>query len=140
MAVLDASFLAKIILREPSSEKARRVFRELVAHGEELRVPCIALAELHNVIWKHYLLLRELGREEAEKAAARAERLWRLLRSYSVVEISGEALRLALNTGITFYDALYAGLARRFNEPLYTYDTGLAEKLREAGIQAIVPV
>ena len=141
MAVLDASFLVKLIINENCTKSALRELRSMAARAEKLHVPCIALAEVLNAVWKHTHLTRELSSEEAHRAVQRLQRIQQVLVLHSVEELADEALDKALNYGITFYDALYVALAERIGHTLYTYDAKLADKLKdkEPEVKIVVP-
>ena len=141
MAVLDASFLVKLIINESCTKSALRELRSMAARAEKLHIPCIALAEVLNAVWRHTRLTRELSPEEARRAMQRLKRLQQVLVLHNVDEFADEALDEALNYGITFYDALYVALAERTGNTLYTYDARLAEKLKDMKpeVKIIVP-
>jgi len=128
MAVLDASFIVKLLLREECSGGALAALSELASRGEELHAPCTAEAEALNAVWKHLSLLRDIDEARATAALTRLEKLRRILHLHPVHDDAAAAMEIAARLGITIYDALYVALARRLGEPLYTYDRKLAEK------------
>jgi len=140
VAVLDASFIVKLVIREPCSGSALAALEEMAGRGEELHAPCIAAAEVANALWRHARLLRDVPVEAARRGLGRLERLLRLVELHPAAgELLGDALRLALEEGVTVYDALYLALAARLRQPLYTYDEKLAEAARGAGVETVVP-
>jgi predicted nucleic acid-binding protein len=139
LAVLDASFLVKLAVREPGSEEALSALERLLDGLEDVSAPCIALAEALNAVWKHAALLSDIGVDEALRASKRLLSIWRLLRVYTVDELAGDAMAVALKAHIPVYDALYIALAQRLKEPLYTFDHKLAAKARSLGVRAVVP-
>jgi predicted nucleic acid-binding protein len=141
MAVLDASFLVKLVIREECSEAAVGVFERLASKGEDLHVPCITVAEVLNAVWKHVSLLKDLDAEDARRALQRLRRLSRVLEVHRVEEFAEEALEYALEFNITFYDATYVALAVRLRQDLYTFDERLASRLRGANlpVDIIIP-
>ena len=139
MAVLDASFLVKLVVREPSSVEALRVFRGLVREGEDIRVPEIALSEALNAIWKHAVLLEDIGYEEAMRAQKRLRRLWRLIHVYSLEEFLDKVLEIAIKARITVYDSFYIVLALVHEDTLYTFDEKMADKANSLGVKTLIP-
>ncbi len=139
MVVLDASFLVKLVVREPLSSKALAAFRKLVREDMNIRVPEIALSEVLNAIWKHNVLLKDISYEETVKAIKRLRRLWRLIQVYSLEEFLDKIMELAVKERITVYDSFYIVLALVHEDPLYTFDKKMAEKARGLGVKVFVP-
>ncbi len=137
MAVLDASFIVKLVLREPRSEEALEAFRKLVASGEKLRTPCIALAEALNAIWKHVSLLRDLDRRLLPNVLKQLTSLRRVIHVHPIEELLEQSIDVAIELSITVYDALYIALAQRYKDTLYTFDTKLASKARRIGLDIV---
>ena len=134
MIVADASIIAKLVLREEGWEKVA----ELLAREDAVTVDH-ALKEVLNAIWKAYRLRHLITRDEAEEKRAALERL-----AGRVVEVEPEerylpeAFRIALDTGITVYDALYIAQARAKKAKLATSDAKQARIASSLGIDAIL--
>ena len=131
MNVLDASALAKFVLRE---EGWREVIRFL---GEAESVDHI-LKEVANAVWK----ARRRGIIGDEDALRKFEALLALvgknLKLVNESDILPAAFDLALARGVTVYDALYVALAKREDLPLVTSDEVQAEAAREEGVKVIL--
>jgi len=129
--VLDASALAKFVLRE---EGWREVIRFL---GEAESVDHI-LKEVANAVWK----ARGRGIIGGEDALRKFEALLALvgknLKLVNESDILPAAFDLALARGVTVYDALYVALAKREDLPLVTSDEVQAEAAREERVKVIV--
>ena len=125
MIVLGSSFIAKLVLGEEGSEEARRLTRLWANRGEVLATIDIALPEALNAIWKHCLKVGDLSREEAVSSVDDLLNLWSKLRVYSSREVAEHAFKLALEEGITVYDALYIQLAKSTRAGLATFDEKL---------------
>ncbi len=129
--MVDASILARFILREEGWEKAR----DLLASDTVVTVDH-ALKEVLNAIWKA-VRRRLIGYSEAREKA----RALTMLVERGVVVIEPEeavlidAFGLALETGITVYDALYIALALAKKAALATCDARQAEAAREVGVE-----
>ncbi len=139
MVVLDASFLVKLVIREPLSNKALATFRKLVREDMNIRVPEIALSEVLNAIWKHNVLLKDISYEETMKAIKRLRRLWRLIQVYNLEEFLDKIMEIAVRERITVYDSFYIVLALVHEDSLYTFDKKMAEKASGLGVKVFVP-
>ena len=131
MIVVDASALAKYVLRERGWESVG----EWLLREEPVTLDQ-AVKEVLNAVWKHATVLGSFG---VDVARERAEALRELVEE-GVVRVEGEgayaweAFRLALELGVTVYDALYIAQARRLGAPLLTADRRQAEAARRAGV------
>ena len=116
--VVDASVIAAIVFQE-----SRAVEAELLLKETDLCAPTLLAYELTNVALKK-------ARKDLNQADAIEQALLVALRlAIRWIEVSHVAvLRLALDTGLTTYDASYLYLARSLDIPLVTFD----ERLRAA--------
>ncbi len=98
----------------------------------------LAYYEIGNVIWKESALFGNITPEGARAMAGYAARIIGLmivLRTDTPGEAS-ETMRLAIERGLTYYDAAYlhhAGSKR----PLVTEDSTLREKAEEVGVEVL---
>ncbi|NPA97135.1 MAG: type II toxin-antitoxin system VapC family toxin [Crenarchaeota archaeon] len=132
MIVIDASALAKYILREEGWEEVRRFVHE--------RRPLLSvdhvLKECLNALWKHTYIRRAL---DAATALEIAKRLQRLAET-KVIILEDEslylskALEIALDKGVALYDALYVAQALRYGE-LLTCDEKQASAAMDMGVR-----
>ncbi|MCD6325705.1 type II toxin-antitoxin system VapC family toxin [Candidatus Bathyarchaeota archaeon] len=121
MTVIDASSLAKYILREENWEEVRDHL--LNAYSNTL-----ALAEVSNSIWKHQILHEAVSREVAELMFSALKKLWEDVILFEPFEkYLEDAFEISMKTKITFYDAVYLAQAKTHGE-LLTSD----EKQRRA--------
>ena len=116
--VVDASVIAAIAFEEPRAGEA-----ELLLKETNLFAPTLLAYELTNVALKK-------ARKDLNQAGAIGRALLIALRlAIRWIEVDhGAVLRLALDTGLTTYDASYLYLARSLDIPLVTFD----ERLRAA--------
>ena len=127
--MVDASALAKYLLREEGWAEVSRYLRE----RRPLYTVDHALKELANSVWKHARLRRLI---DAATAINLMKAFMRLIESGAIIvegedKYLGRALEIALDTGLTVYDALYIAQAERHGE-LLTSDrrqAGVAETL-----------
>ena len=116
MVVVDASALAAVVFSEPEGLEV------LVALGDDsLSAPVILPLELTNVA-------RTKARQRPVEAAVIRENLKAgLSRPIAIIEVNFDAVfQLALDTGLTTYDASYLWLSRHIGAPLVTLDKKLA--------------
>ena len=119
--VVDASVIAAIVFEEPRAGEA-----ELLLKETDLFAPTLLAYELTNVAQKK-------ARKDLNQADAIEQALLVALRlAIRWIEVSHVAvLRLALDTGLTTYDASYLHLARSLDIPLVTFDARLRAVLQE---------
>jgi predicted nucleic acid-binding protein len=116
--VADASVMAALVFEEPTADEADRLVRDT-----ELYEPVLLAYELTHVALKKSLLRpdRSPAIETSLDIALHMVTRW--------VEVDHLAvLRLALDSGISAYDAAYLWAARSSGLPLVTFD----EKLKRA--------
>lgn len=114
--VVDASVLGALIFGEPRAEEALALLK-----GEELYAPPLLAYELASVARKKVLRYPQLREKifEALEIGLSLDINW--------TEVDhAEVLKLALDTGLTTYDASYLYLARSLGIPLLTFDERLA--------------
>ena len=120
--VADASVIGAIAFGEPEAEKALSLL-----DNAELYEPSLLAYELASIARK-----KTLRYPEQADDIARALSLSLALDATWLDVDQNETLRLALETGLTTYDASYLYLASTLGVPLVTFD----ERLRRA-IQSI---
>jgi predicted nucleic acid-binding protein len=125
--VVDASVGIKLFVVEVYSEQAHRLFDGLTTDPPAgLYVPDLFYIECTNILWKYSC---RYGRP-LEDCQADLANLGRLeLRVVSTADLMEAALTLAVQTGLTAYDACYAVLAYRLNLPLVTADEALVKAI-----------
>ncbi len=108
--VIDASSLAKYILRERNWKSVRNYLLE-----ESFSLN-LALAEVSNAIWKHIVLYDKILREQADKMFKALEKLTEVVIFESFEKYLDNSVKIALNSGITVYDALYMAQAEKIGK------------------------
>jgi predicted nucleic acid-binding protein len=121
--VVDASVGIKLFIHETFSAKADDLFALLTADPPaRLHVPDLFFIECANMLWKHvrrYDYPVEKAQEDLGMLGALA------LHRTSTYSLMRMAFELALNHGITAYDACYVALAHRLGIALVTADQQL---------------
>lgn len=133
MIAVDASAIAAFILKEPG-------WRRLARHLTYSVTVDLAAEEAANAIWKAYRLRGLVDRE----AALKLYRLLRRLLGVNVLLEPGEryldtAFTVALDHGLTVYDALYVALALEKGLPLLTLDEKQARVAEKLGVRVVAP-
>ena len=116
--VLDASIIAKLIADEPGSAVAERLF---VDERFSFIIPGHALAEVCESV------CRKIRKGEAveKQMTVSLFPLSRAFETVSVERLIEPSMRLSLDHGVSFYDALYVALAVERNVRLLTEDKKL---------------
>ncbi|WP_149564987.1 type II toxin-antitoxin system VapC family toxin [Sulfuracidifex tepidarius] len=96
----------------------------------------LAKFELGNIIWKGVYLHKRISKTDGLKLSSF---ITRLLNTMNMEDINCEEVEeIAIDYGISFYDASYVWLARRLALPLVTEDIKLRKVLeRVEGLKAI---
>jgi len=137
MMVLDASAIVKLVVDEPHSGTARKKVDAGAQNDEPLYAPDIALAEAMNVIWKYSALK---GQKSIDPYNTMADLLliWDRLTIVDTEGLALIAMKIALENGITIYDALYAALSKLNRAPLLTFDKRLNDTASKIGIELVI--
>ncbi len=132
MRAVDASALAKYLLREEGWEKVEDLLL-LGAYSLDL-----AVKEVANAIWKHHVLRGVISREQALEVYRALRRLAEealILEPQSIY--MDEAFSIAIGEGVTVYDALYIAQARA-RGGLLTADNRQAAVAERLGVKVVV--
>ena len=122
MIVVDANILVALELETDASADARK----MAALDGDWRLPGLWRAEFSNVLRN----LHRAGRIDRDEAIALLRgALERYVDAEAPVD-SESALALAMDSGLTFYDASYLDLALRWGAVLITEDKELIQKSR----------
>ncbi|MEM1998094.1 MAG: type II toxin-antitoxin system VapC family toxin [Candidatus Bathyarchaeia archaeon] len=99
----------------------------------------LAYYEINNVVWKQCAIEGSINFQEA---IDRAKEVAQILEIMSIEELRspeevGEAMKYAVEQGLTFYDASYLQKAKSKNYVLVTEDKELFKKSEYVGVKAI---
>lgn len=124
--IVDASVVAKRLVLEPDTDKAKVLFANWGRGALEILAPAILPAEVANMLWKRA--------RRALLSAAAAEELYREFNAFHVPlwpieDLTELALALALRNGHSAYDGLYVALAIKTGWDLVTADNRLYNML-----------
>ncbi|MEM1582355.1 MAG: type II toxin-antitoxin system VapC family toxin [Candidatus Bathyarchaeia archaeon] len=131
MIVVDGSALIAFFLREEGwSELAEYMVRTISLDQ--------AVKEFYNAIWRAVNISKRITKEEALRSLS-------LFKTYlsgnmdlrKEEEHLDKALEIALENGITIYDALYISLAIHENKPLLTLDRKQREVSRKYNVMTL---
>ena len=98
----------------------------------------LAYYEIGNVIWKESALFGNISPTGARAMAGYAARILNhmIVLRIETPEEASETMELAIERGLTYYDAAYLHRAEG-NQPLVTEDGELRMKAGEVGVEAI---
>ena len=134
--VIDASIGAKLVLPEEGSEEIQRLFDgSLDDPGDSFFVPDLFFTECGNVLWKR-VRRGEITAHTARKGMV--DLLALRLTSTPTEELAARAVDIALEHGVTVYDACYAALAEARSVPLLTADRELARRLQNGPCETVL--
>ena len=122
--VADASVLAAIAFGEPNRLQALAL-----VSGHEIHAPSLMAFEMTNIAWKKILRnpSQHLTTSKGLDAMLSGAIYW------TKVDFN-KTLSLALDTGLTAYDASYLYLAQTLGMPLATFDRKLSSVAQARGI------
>lgn len=126
MIIIDASALAKYVLKEPNWLAVEKYLIDAKSVDHIVK-------EVSNAIWKAYV--REIiSMEDAmKKLNALLELIGTNIILINELEVLKDAVEIAFKEKITIYDALYIALAETENTELVTCDTKQADIFKKRG-------
>lgn len=133
MIVIDASALAKYLLREPGYDAVEQYLLEEVYSVDHV------VKEVANAIWKHAIVYKKIDLRYARELYKALSML--LEGGVLVVEPESkymhQAFEIATNYEITLYDALYIAQAREKGSGLLTSDKAQASIAGNLGVTVL---
>ena len=126
MIVIDASALAKYILKEPN-------WLEVEEYLIEAKSVDHIIKEVTNAIWKAYVRKIISMQDAKKKLNALQELIGTNIILVNELEILEKAMKISFKEKITVYDSLYIALAEIEQKPLVTSDEKQAKILKKRG-------
>ena len=126
MIVVDTNVMVHLLLGGEHGEDAALLFER----DPEWAAPVILTSELRNVLLGYV----RRGDLTADQANAMCDDAAEVLRGRTATVASGQVLDVALECGLSAYDAEFVALARTLGVPLVTLDGAI---LRDAGDVAV---
>jgi predicted nucleic acid-binding protein len=123
MLVIDASALAALLMPEDGGEEVEKAVKET----ERVSTLDLATYEVGNAVWRR-VRRGELSMEEGNVVVSTLLSLLETFEVFSYREVAADAFRLAVDAGITAYDAAYVVLAKKLDARLITLDGELLRK------------
>ena len=97
----------------------------------------LAIFELGNIIWKEAYVFRSMTRKDAVEILDMFSEILSTMKIIEIRSLKREILNLAVEMGVTYYDAAYAYVAKDKNLILVTEDKRLRNALSESSIKVI---
>ena len=114
MIVVDTNVMVHLLVGGPGGSDAARLFR----HDSEWAAPIILMSELRNVL----LGLVRQGALLPDQAKAMTDDAAAVLGDRVATVAGGQVFDVAMECGLTAYDAEFVALARTIGVPLATSD------------------
>jgi predicted nucleic acid-binding protein len=124
--VIDASVVIKAYVPEILSDKAEEVMSRVAAGELVLLAPDLLYPETGNILWKKRRLHELTVAEVDEIADAISALPIKIEASRPVMPL---AVTIAMQSGITVYDAMYVAVARIYETRMITADKKLVDAL-----------
>lgn len=131
--IADASFCAAWILEDESSIGAEALLQSVLEKQFVLVVPALWYYEMYNLLVSA-CRRRRLSTEDAAMAAEVLGRVPIETVEIPTADSSRDTFELALQYGLSVYDAAYLELSKRLQAPLCTLDMGLEKAALAEGI------
>ncbi len=133
MIVIDASALAKFVLREENWERVYEVLSK-----ETISVDHV-VKEVANAIWKHYSIYKSCSLDVAVKRFQLLRKIIdeELVSLESELKYLDKAFEIATQNSIPVYDALYIAQAITHSTPLATSDKRQADIAEKIKVQVV---
>ncbi|WP_373526723.1 type II toxin-antitoxin system VapC family toxin [Nostoc sp.] len=124
--VVDTSVCIKYFIADPLSAKVNQLFGCLANPQTEIFVPDLFYIECANVFWK-YVRARMYTANEVQRDLVTLKAF--PLRVVSTADLMADAVSIALNYGISAYDASYVALSQQVGATLLTLDGKLVKAI-----------
>lgn len=134
--VIDASVAVKWFVREPDRDRALDLARRAAERTLRLHACEIWMSKCANVIWKRARQLKRLEPRAAREAVARLGTT--AIRDAPTRALLPRAYAIAVDAGVTVYDALYIALAEALDSKVVSADAALLRRLRGTHFAALL--
>ena len=128
MLIIDSSALVKYIAKEEGWKNVEKILLEGVFTLE------LALKEAANALWKRVVKFHDLSKSDAASILKKLENIVKIAPQNDLL---CSALEIAIEDGITVYDALYIAAAIKFKATLVTADRKQAEIAEKRNVKVI---
>jgi predicted nucleic acid-binding protein len=133
LIVIDASAAIALVLNEDSAAATVENFRTLAK--DNVIAPSHWAAEIGNALVTN-VRRRRLERRQLEFVTAQLEELKIQIEPPPTYIEMASIAEMAIESGLTYYDAAYVGKARSYPASLFTFD----QKMRDAATRLNIPV
>ena len=132
--VIDTSVCIKYFIADPLTAKVNQLFSHFANPQTEIFVPDLFYIECANVLWK-YVRARMYTAGEVQTDLATLKSF--PLRVVSTADLMADAVSIALNFGISAYDASYVALSQQIGAILLTLDAKLVRALSNSSYNVL---
>lgn len=95
----------------------------------------LAIYELGNILWKETHVFQSMTMKDALDILDMLSEILSTMKIIEINSLKGEILKLAIKSGLTYYDASYAYVAKNKNLVLVTEDKKLRNALSRYAIK-----
>jgi len=129
--IIDASVYAPLIViyGRDLIEKLRKI---------EFIILDLTVYESCNAFWKEHMKFHKISRDEALIACKVVKALTRYMILYKVIDLNiEEAMKIAIENNITFYDSSYIALALKLKSPIISEDRDIISTAPKYGVEVV---
>lgn len=132
--IIDASVAAKWLLDDEESVYANKIKNEFLDNKVSIQVPIVIYSEVNNLL-KSAILSQRINFLKALKVYQSFLDLD--FTTFYSKELFVSTLNIALNLGISSYDASYVALVEYLKIPLFTADEKLVKKANSSLVKSL---
>jgi len=125
--VLDSSIIVALHFPEPFSEWCE----EIIEQYDEFYTVDIAYSEVANAAWKRIFLLKNPKNQVLTNLNKALQFINNLCIVFKLRDLIIDSISIAIDCGITIYDALFLSIAVEQDIPLATLDKTFVSELRD---------
>ena len=138
--VIDASIYTSLAVKDKFYKESRSILLNT------RKIGCVtldlALIEAYNVVWKHVYLLKRIPIDDYVIIAETLTDIFEksVTKIYNTASVLDDALKTAVNYGITVYNSAYIVLAEKLGYKLISFDKELEKKLKNTDLEEIIHI
>lgn len=134
--IVDCSCVAAWLLDDENNAAADRLFRRVI-DGERISAPSLLSYEICNVLVTAFAKRKRLSLDGFRTKMKLFGRLPIELDHDSDAMLTTRTVTIAMETGLSVYDAAYLETASRNSLPLATFDKSLSAAAKRIGVEVL---